>query len=125
MEFKDRSGGVHNSYDYSRDKEPLNGYKRGAQDLRYRLVIGVHRKYSQLREYPRSSLNAMTKVHKKHLSVYSPREPARPSALAFSDRIHPGVLAKSFKCPRIALVRDIFDSPRSRGNKGMGTSATL
>ena len=48
VEFIDRSGGVHNSYDYSRDKEPLNGYKRGAQDLRYRLVIDVHRKYSQL-----------------------------------------------------------------------------
>ena len=93
--FIDRSGGVHNSYDYSRDKEPLNGYKRGAQDLRYRLVVGVHLKYSQVREYPRSSLNAMTNVDKKCLSLYSPRVLTSRRDLDRSNRIHLGVLARS------------------------------
>ena len=97
VEFIDRSGGVHNSYDYSRDKEPLNGYKRGAQDLLYRLVVGVHLKDSQIREYPRSSLNAMVNVDKKHLSHYSPPELSRRRDLARSDRIQPGVLARRLR----------------------------
>ena len=61
-EFIDRSGGVHNSYDYSHDKEPLNGYTRGAQDLLYRLAVGIHNEVSQQRGYPRSSLNARSIV---------------------------------------------------------------
>ena len=42
-----------------------------------------------------------------------------------SDLIHLGVLASSDRCPQIAFVKDIFDSPRSRDSNGMGTSATL